>query len=69
MFVAYGLGMGAVLATLSVGVATGKGALIRRARGWMAHLQVAGTLGMVAAGAYLIYVQIALRGLAMSLAR
>lgn len=69
VFVAYGLGMGAVLAALSVAVATGKGALIRWARSWMAHLRTVGALGMVVAGAYLIYVQIALRGLAMSLAR
>jgi cytochrome c-type biogenesis protein len=67
VFVAYGLGMGAVLAALSVAVAVGKGAVIRWVRGWTAHLRTAGALGMVVAGAYLIYVQISLGGLAMSL--
>jgi len=41
--------------------------VIRWARGWTAHLRTAGALGMVVAGAYLIYVQISLGGLALSL--
>jgi len=67
VFMAYGLGMGTVLTALSVTVALGKGAVIRWARGWTAHLRTAGALGMVVAGAYLIYVQISLGGLALSL--
>ncbi len=65
VFVAYGLGMGVVLAALSVAVTIGKGAVIRWLRGWTAHLRTAGALGMVVAGSYLIYVQLSLGGVGL----
>ncbi|MDR7400300.1 MAG: cytochrome c biogenesis protein CcdA [Armatimonadota bacterium] len=66
VFAAYGLGMGVVLLGVSVALAAGKSAVLRWARRWIPHLRTAGALGMVAAGGYLVYVQIRLGGLAMA---
>lgn len=64
VFTAYGVGMAAVLLTVSVAVAAGKGAVLRWARGAVPHLRTVGALGMVAAGSYLVYAQVRLGGLA-----
>lgn len=69
VLVAYGLGMGTVLAVLSGAVGLGKGMVIRRARGWAVHLRTAGALGMVLAGFSLIYLQLSMGALAPSLGR
>jgi len=63
VFVAYGLGMAAVLLGLSLAVAAGHRALLLRLRGWSRHVRTLGALGMVAAGAYLVYYQFRLGGL------
>ena len=63
VFVAYGLGMAAVLSGLSLAVAAGHRALFLRLRGWSRAVRTLGPLGMVAAGAYLVYYQFRLGGL------
>jgi cytochrome c biogenesis protein CcdA len=63
VFVAYGLGMAAVLLGLSLAVAAGHRALFLRLRGWSRAVRTLGPLGMVAAGAYLVYYQFRLGGL------
>jgi cytochrome c-type biogenesis protein len=54
-FVAYGLGMGVVLAGISVAVALGKTAVVRLVRSAGGPLKIIGGLGLLAAGSYLIY--------------
>ncbi len=53
-FVAYGLGMGAVLTGISLAVALGKTAVLRYVRAAGPVLKVVGGLGLVIAGSYLI---------------
>jgi len=54
-FVAYGLGMGAVLTGISVAVALGKTAVLRWVRMAGPALKYLGGLGLLAAGSYLLY--------------
>jgi cytochrome c biogenesis protein CcdA len=58
VFLAYGLGMGVVLLALSVAAGLGQGILAAGLRGLVPHVRWVGALGMVAAGAYLIYYQL-----------
>lgn len=58
VFLAYGLGMGAVLAALSVAVATGKTVIVRALRELVPHVRTVGALGLILAGSYLIYYQV-----------
>lgn len=53
-FVAYGLGMGAVLTGISLAVALGKTAVLRSVRAAGPALKVIGGLGLLIAGSYLI---------------
>jgi len=64
VFAAYGLGMGSVLLGFSALVGAGHGGLVEWARGWTSHVRTAGAVGMVVAGAYLVYVQVRLGALA-----
>jgi cytochrome c-type biogenesis protein len=54
-FVSYGLGMGAVLAGISVAVALGKTAIVSSLRSASGPLKYVGGLGLLVAGSYLIY--------------
>lgn len=58
VFLAYGLGMGTVLLLLSVAVGTGRGVLVGSLRVIVPYVRRLGALGMVAAGAYLVYYQL-----------
>lgn len=57
VFLAYGLGMGLVLLVLSVAAGIGRGLLAQSLRTLIPYLRLAGAVGMVAAGSYLIYYQ------------
>lgn len=59
VFLAYGLGMGTVLLGLSIAVGTGRGVLVASLRRIVPHVKRLGAAGMVAAGGYLIYYQLA----------
>lgn len=58
VFLAYGVGMSSVLLLLSVAVGTGRGVLVQSLRTLVPYVKRAGALGMVAAGAYLVYYQL-----------
>jgi cytochrome c biogenesis protein CcdA len=58
VFLAYGLGMGAVLVALSLAVATGKTVIVGTLRGLVPYVRTAGALGLILAGSYLIYYQL-----------
>lgn len=58
VFLAYALGMGAVLLALSVAAATGTGLLVRSLRQLAPHIRSIGAAGMIAAGTYLVYYQL-----------
>lgn len=57
VFLAYGLGMGLVLVALSVAAGVGRGILAQKLRALVPYVRLAGAVGMVAAGSYLIYYQ------------
>jgi len=59
IFVAYALGMGAVLVALSLSVGGGSTFLVHRLRSLAPALHGLGAAGMVAAGTYLAYYQVA----------
>lgn len=59
VFVAYALGMGAVLLAVTVATALGKGAIVRGLRRVVPHLEVVSGLGLLAAGGYLVYREVA----------
>jgi cytochrome c-type biogenesis protein len=54
-FMAYGLGMGAVLTAISLAVALGKTAIVRSLRSASGPLKYVGGFGLLLAGGYLIY--------------
>ncbi len=58
VFLAYGLGMGMVLLALSVTAGIGRGFLAQSLRTLTPYVRLAGAVGMVAAGSYLIYYQL-----------
>lgn len=58
VFIAYALGMGAVLITLSLSIGGGSTFLVRRLRALAPVLRELGAAGMVAAGTYLAYYQV-----------
>lgn len=58
VFLAYALGMGTVLLTLSLTTGAGSGLLVRTLRQLVPAIRWIGAGGMVVAGAYLIYYQI-----------
>ncbi len=58
VFLAYGLGMGLVLLALSISAGLGQGLVARSMRSLVPHVRMAGAVGMVAAGGYLIYYQL-----------
>ncbi len=58
VFVAYALGMGLVVLAVSLATALGKDAVARWLRGFMPHLRRVGGLGLVAAGAYLVVLEV-----------
>lgn len=58
VFFAYGLGMGLVLLTLSVAAGAGQGFLAQSLSALTPFVRLAGAVGMVAAGSYLIYYQL-----------
>lgn len=58
VFLAYALGMGAVLLVLSLTTGVGSGLLVRYLRQLMPAIRWIGAGGMVAAGGYLIYYQV-----------
>jgi cytochrome c-type biogenesis protein len=57
MFVAYGVGMGAVLGAVSLASALGKDAVIRALRRAGRHMDLIGGLGLLLAGSYIVYYQ------------
>jgi len=57
LFTAYGLGMGAVLMAVSVASALGKHAVIRALRHAGRYIDFIGGLGLLLAGAYMVYYQ------------
>lgn len=59
VFLAYALGMGAVLLALSVAAGAGTGVLVHSLRQVVPYVRTIGAAGMVAAGAYLVYYQLA----------
>ncbi|HET8627136.1 MAG TPA: cytochrome c biogenesis protein CcdA [Thermomicrobiales bacterium] len=62
-FVLYGLGMGAVLTALTLGVAAGGDAALRGGRRARRYVQPVGAVLVLLAGAYLIYYWLTLGGL------
>jgi len=58
VFLAYAVGMGLVVLAVSVATALGKDAVARWLRGLMPHLRLVGGIGLVAAGAYLVFVEV-----------
>lgn len=60
VFLAYALGMGAVLLALSLTTGAGSGLMVRYLRQLVPAIRWIGAGGMVVAGAYLIYYQIAI---------
>lgn len=58
VFLAYGLGMGAVLLVLSLAVALGKNVIVRGLRRVIPYVRTIGALGLILAGGYLIYYQV-----------
>lgn len=58
VFVAYALGMGLVVLAVSVATALGKDAVARWLRRLMPHLGRVGGLGLMAAGAYLVFLEV-----------
>ena len=63
VFLAYALGMGAVLLALSLATGVGSGLLVRSLRQLLPFTRWIGAGGMVAAGTYLIYYQLTFAGL------
>lgn len=59
VFVAYALGMGAVLLAVTVATAVGKSAVVRALRRVAPHLELVSGLGLLVAGGYLVYREIA----------
>lgn len=58
LFTAYGLGMGGVLTAVTLAAALGQDAVIGGFRRAGRYVEVVGGLGLLAAGAYLIFVQV-----------
>jgi cytochrome c biogenesis protein CcdA len=63
VFLAYGLGMGAVLLALSLAVALGQRAIVKWLRGLLPHVRTIGALGLILAGGYLVYYQLSVGGM------
>lgn len=63
VFLAYALGMGAVLLALSLATGVGSGLLVQSLRRLLPFTRWIGAGGMVAAGTYLIYYQLTFAGL------
>lgn len=59
VFVTYALGMGAVLLGVTVATAVGKSAVVRALRRVVPHLELVSALGLLVAGGYLVYREIA----------
>jgi len=62
-FVGYGLGMGAILITVTIGAALFRGAVSRGLRALVPHVHRASALFLLGAGAYLVYYWLFIAGL------
>lgn len=59
VFLAYALGMGLVVLAVSAGTAAGKEVIARRFRALLPHLERVSGVGLLLAGAYLVYREVA----------